>query len=208
LPHTKLFITYGVSEAGNVSLYEFSTGEIREHCVGISSKGVRVCFQNDDGEIFRATKENPGRILVESDGVMLGYWGDNSLSESVLVNPHTLKTSDIGYADLDENIYVLGRFDDVFDIGGYKVSPLEIESLVMTRQDVKECLCVIDENRVAVKILKLLVVMKTGRKFSEKALYSYLTERMEIFKVPKCIVQVNEIPRENKLYKPIRRVQQ
>lgn len=205
LPRTKLFITYGVSEAGNISIHEFSAGEIREHCVGLPSKGVRVYFQNDDGEIFCATKENPGRLLVESDGVMLGYWGDESLSGSVLVTPRTLKTTDMGYADSDGNIYILGRVDDVFDIGGYKVSPLEIESLVMMRQDIKECLCVIDENRLAGKILKLLVVMKDGQEFSEKALYSYLAERMEIFKVPKSIAQVNEIPRENKLYKPVRR---
>ena len=69
-------------------------------------------------------------MLLRGDNVMLGYWDDPDSTREV-VRPEGLWTGDLARVDHDGYIYVLGRRSDMIKTGAYRISPQEIEELLL-----------------------------------------------------------------------------
>ena len=83
------------------------------------------------------------------------------LSEKVYHNGYFL-TNDLGYFDMDGFLYILGRMDDVINVGGLKLLPSEVEKAAMEIKGIEECLCYGVTNPVTGNAVKLLVRVKEG----------------------------------------------
>ena len=101
--------------------------------------------------------------------------------------------SDIGYMDDDGFVYVLGRADDVINVGGLKVAPNEIEEVAMEIEGVEDCVCFPVNSDVLGYVPKLLLVMDKKTSFDVKAIRSHLAMRLENYKIPVYIEQVDFI---------------
>lgn len=201
LPYTNLYIAYGGTEAGNSSCINYSEYPEKAHCVGIESKYAKISFVDMDGNVMNDTSyENPGILACEGPNVMMGYWKDPELTASVLKGGKVI-LADMGYRGEDGMIYLLGRRDDVINTGGNKVAPYEIEELVMCLPEVFECACVPVPDRIMGSVPKLYVVLKDNEVFSYKRIYNFLATRLENFKLPRYIEQIDALPRTNGLGK-------
>jgi len=195
LPNTKLFITYGATEAGALSSFEFSKFPRKPFCIGKPYSSTSIDFLDDSyNPVLNTTKNNPGIIAVTSPTVMSGYWKEPELTNSVLTGKQLLM-ADIGYKGDDDLIYVLGRRDDVISTGGHKVSPAEIEEIVVQIEGVKECACVAVQDDIMGSIPKLYVVMYKGVEFSQRVIFGLLTKRLEAYKLPRVIEEIDVLPR-------------
>ena len=103
--------------------------------------------------------------------------------------------SDLGYIDEDGYLYLVGRRDDVINVGGLKVAPTEVEDIALHHPAIEECVCVPFDQAGYGKSIKMLVKVKKGEAFAPDDIAAFLNERLENYKVPKVFEEVMEIPK-------------
>ena len=103
--------------------------------------------------------------------------------------------SDLGFISEDGYLYLIGRRDDVINIGGFKVVLLKLR---MWHKGLRESLsaCIPYEDKMFGRCLKMLVVLKDNYCFDATAISDYMESKLEEFhKIPKIIDCVREIPK-------------
>lgn len=181
LPHSRLYNTYASTETGIISTYNYNDGKCLVGCLGKPMKHSEVLITEE------------GLIACKGDTLMSGYVGDPDKTATVL-RDGVLYTSDIGLLDKEGMLHLTGREDDVINVGGFKVSPTEVEDVAFSFPAVKDCICIPVENRITGYALKLLVVTKESS-FDKKALALFLKSKLETYKVPLLYEQVDSIRR-------------
>ena len=196
LPNTRLYNTYASTETGIITTYNYNGGKCQAGCLGRPMKHARLFITPE------------GFIACQGPTLMTGYIGDPELTATVLrsypplpregqgggVVP-TLITADRGIIDDEGMLHLLGREDDVINVGGFKVAPTEVEDVAMSLPEVADCVCIAAEHPIAGRTLKLLVVMTEGSVFDKRIIARYLKSRLESYKVPLLYEQVEKVNR-------------
>ena len=81
--------------------------------------------------------------------------------------------------------------------GGNKIAPSEVEDAAGKFEGILECACVPVPNPLLGQEPKLFVVMKEGVAFNQVAIIQFLKERLENYKVPKLVVEIEKLPRSS-----------
>ena len=194
LPNTRLYFAYGSSEAGCVSMYDYSKNRGLISCVGKPNKNANIFIVDDNRNPIKSSKENQGLIAISGGMVMQGYYNAPELTEGVLKDG-VVYTNDIGYIDDEGYVYMLGRKGDVINIGGLKIAPTEVENVVLRYPDIADCACFAVEDRMGGVVPKLNVVMKKGCELDTAALRAHMAKHLEAFKIPTQRVKVDELPK-------------
>lgn len=182
LPNSRLYNTYASTETGIISTYDYSHNDCKAGCLGKPMKHASVIITNEN------------TIACKGPMLMSGYLGDESSTKRILVDD-VLYTSDIGYIDKDGCLCLKGRKDDIINVGGYKISPVEVENVVLAFPDVIDCVCVCDNNPIIGNILKLIYVPKDKQAFDIKCLIKFLKINLESYKIPSSYVMSDKIER-------------
>lgn len=194
LPRTRLYFTYGASEAGGVSILEYSKYKKEGGCSGKPSERWRVFTVDDDKKEIASSKNAPGRIAVLGRGMMSGYYNEPELTKEVL-SDGVLYTNDIGYFDEDGFLFVIGRRGDVINLGGLKVPPAEVENTVLRFPGIAECACFAVQDAKGATVLKLNIVEQQGSDIQISELREHMRGDLEAFQIPKLIEKVSRIPK-------------
>ena len=147
LPETRLYFAYGSSEAGCVSMYDYSKNRGLISCVGKPNKNANIFIVDENRNPIKSSKENQGLIAISGGMVMQGYYNAPELTAEVLKDG-VVYTNDIGYIDDEGFVYMLGRRGDVINIGGLKIAPTEVENVVLRYPDIADCACFAKEDRM------------------------------------------------------------
>ena len=193
LPMSRLYNGYGASEAGSIVIYDYAAVEKPENCAGKPSYKASLCFVDEKGNTIRSSKENSGQLVCKSDVNMQGYLGDPDLTAEILKDGQVYM-SDIGYFDEEGYVYLIGRKDNVINIGGLKVAPEEVENVIESYDGVKECLLFQGRSANELPVLCCLVVASKDRELNEASLKQFMKENLEHYKIPQEIRIVEEIP--------------
>lgn len=145
--------------------------------------------QSQEGEVSVVLKPAPVSI-------MHGYAGDTQRTAQALGGSH-YRTSDVAQQDAQGYYTFVGRTDDVFKSSGYRISPFELESILIEHPLVAEAAVVPspDPNRLSVP--KGFVVLKPGVQpdaASARSLFLFLRDRVAPFKRIRRI-QFSELPK-------------
>lgn len=174
----ELYEALGMSE---ISTYISSspTVPVRTGSPGKAQKGRSVCILEN------------GQLAVHrtDPGLMLRYWGDDPLSGEWFA------TGDTAEIDADGYIWYHGRDDDLMNAGGFRVSPLEVESVLLQHPDVAEA--GVREWKVSesASIIAAFIVPHAGTSPDEEAVLSFVRGRLAAYKCPKQIWFVPALPR-------------
>jgi acetyl-CoA synthetase len=145
----------------------------------------------DDGEICLALSERPL-------GLMVGYHGDAERTAEAMAGGY-YHTGDVGSRDTDGYITYVGRTDDVFKASDYRISPFELESVLIEHPAVAEAAVVPSPDPLRLAVPKAYVVLAAGwRPDAETAaaIFAYCREhlapykrirRLEFAELPKTI---------------------
>ena len=182
LPKTRLYNTYASTETGIIATYNYNDGRCMANCLGRPMPHSRVLITPE------------GLIACQGDTLMSGYVGDPELTATVL-RDDTIFTSDIGTLDDEGMLHLSGRASDVINVGGFKVSPIEVEEVAMSNPLVSDCICISASHPVTGRALKLLVVTPSNQPLDKRSLARYLADRLEPYKVPMLYEQVDTIAR-------------
>lgn len=194
LPHVRKFDAYGGSEVGAVCYIDYNSVNRGPGCVGKANDGVDIFIVDEDYKPMNASKDNPGIIAIRSNTVTAGYWNEPDITAST-IQDGVIYMTDLGYIDDDGYLFLVGRRDDVINIGGLKVAPTEVEDVVLRHPSVADCACVPYEDKMCGRVLKMYVVMKCGLSFDPMDITSYLETKLEAYKLPKFIECIKEIPK-------------
>ena len=179
LPHSRLYNGYGATEIGCAAAYNFNDGKYMEGCIGRPFKNAIVEIDED------------GTIVVSGPGIMSGYINDEENTRKVLVDGK-IHMSDLAYFDEDGMIHLTGRVGDLINVGGYKVSPLEVESVASSFPGITDCICVASKHPIIGPALKLIVATDKET-FDKHALAVYIKSKLEAYKVPTMYEVVDAI---------------
>ena len=118
LPYTRLYNTYASTETGIIATYNYNDKRCMANCLGRPMPHSKILITPD------------GLIACQGDTLMSGYVGDPELTATVL-RDDTVFTSDVGILDEEGMLHLSGRASDVINVGGFKVSPIEVEEAAM-----------------------------------------------------------------------------
>ncbi len=206
LPNVEIYNTWGSSESGGAIFCNVSEVVKNEMHIGALGKPltgkVWVKILDLEGNPIESDAAHPGRMALKGDMQMAGYWNNQSATGETLKDGWLL-TGDMAYLQ-DGYVFMLGRADDIINVGGEKVSPIEVENIAGQYEFIKECACIgaEDEKGVLGQIPVLFVVTKSG--YLEENFVKYLSAKMERYKLPQKFIKLLELPR-NRMQKIDRR---
>lgn len=194
LPKTRLYNNYGSSEAASVCMYDYNKYPSKNGCIGMVMPESEILVVDDNHSAIKSSRDNVGCIACAGNTIMKRYVNEPELTDQVLKNG-IIYTNDVGYIDDDGFVYIIGRRDDVINVGGLKVAPSEVENVALEFSGVDDCICISIPNLVSGCALKLLVVMKDDAEYSTKNIAAFLKSKLESYKVPMAYEQVDKIRR-------------
>ena len=97
--------------------------------------------------------------------------------------------------DNDENLFLVGRNDDVINIGGEKVIPNEIEEIIKQIPEIEDVVAFGINNEIFGKTIKVNIIKKKNSKLDKIKILSYCLKNLEKFKIPSKIEFVEKIPK-------------
>lgn len=145
-------------------------------------------------------KPQPGRsVQVLADGqigvhrsdpgLFLRYWGEEPAGDAWFA------TGDLGEIDDEGYLWYRGRADDLMNAGGFRVSPLEVEAVLLQHPTVADA--GVREWRVSetASIIAAFIVAQPDAAANEQAILAFVRDRLAAYKCPKQIWFVHALPR-------------
>lgn len=197
IPKVTIYNTWGSSESGGAIFCNVSEVVKSNEYVGALGKPlsgkVEIKIIDEEGRQIDSNPDYPGRMALKGDMQMMGYWDNEEETKKTLVDGWLL-TGDMAYLK-DGYVFMLGRADNIINVGGEKVSPIEVENIAGQCPGVIECACigVSDPQGVLGQVPALFVV--AGPAYEEDALKQFLAQRMERYKIPQCYRYIEKLPR-------------
>ena len=192
---------YGMTEIG-MGISNPYNGERRAGAVGQPLPGVECrLFDESDNPIEEESKS--GEIRIKGDNVFLEYWGNEEATQSSF-RDGWFCTGDVAVIE-DGYFRIMGRSSvDIIKSGGYKLSALEIEGVLLTHESVEEVAVIGVEDDTWGEAVTAFVVVKDGTELSYNSLKIWCGDRMSSYKIPKKLVVVDTLPRNamGKVTKP------
>jgi acyl-CoA synthetase (AMP-forming)/AMP-acid ligase II len=201
LPATRIIVTYGLTEASRVCFREVTDPDLKVGSVGQPYPGVTLLILNEEGQFIEVGAQGhtpqQGRVAVKSAMVMKGYWNRPDLTMQVLRSDGTLLTSDYGHLDSENYLFLLGRIDELINSGGEKISPDEVEMVLLGHPAIAEVAVtkIPDPEGILGEVVKAYIVRNPGFQTDSDELMRYCNRHLESFKVPKIIEFSESLPR-------------
>ena len=187
---TKIYEAYGMSECST-----FISGSpahpSRPGMLGQPQQGRRVAIVDGDGR--PVPMGAPGIIAVSTrdPGLMLGYLGAED-ETAARIKGEWFLTGDQGHMEEDGQIAYHGRDDDMMNAGGYRVSPLEVEAVLLAHPGITEA----GATDIEVKEdVRLIAAFYTGpAEISDDELAAWCAERLARYKQPRMFRHLDALP--------------
>jgi acyl-coenzyme A synthetase/AMP-(fatty) acid ligase len=175
-PRARLKQTFGTSETGILST---------------KSKADDSLFMKLGGKGF-AYKVIEGQLFIKSDVSMVGYLN----ADDPFTDEGWFPTGDLVEVDKDGYLKIKGRTKEVINVGGEKVLPAEIESLLLTMPQLEDVMAYGEKNAITGESVTVDVVLKEGieKKNIKKQIRKFCLERLDRFKIP---TKVNVVEQTN-----------
>ena len=181
---------YGMTEAAHqMASNPLPPGSRKPGSVGRGT-GVSIAILNDAGDLLAAGER--GEVSIKGPNVFHGYEGNPKANAESFTNGW-FRTGDQGYLDNEGYLRLTGRIKELINRGGEKISPLEIDALLLTHPAVAEAVCFGVPDRVYGEAVAAAVVLKEPA--TEAELIAHCRSSLSEFKVPKVIHVVESIPR-------------
>ncbi|KAM0956744.1 hypothetical protein ACFX2I_024900 [Malus domestica] len=179
-------------------------GERKAGTVGKPFPGVEVKIVAEDESGSDTT--GVGELCVKSPSLFKEYWKLPEVTKQSFTSDGYFRTGDAGTVDEDGYYIILGRTSaDIMKVGGYKLSALEIESVLLQHPAVEEC-CVLglpDRDYGEVVCAIIVPGAETKRKQKEELkpaisleeLSSWAKDKLAPYKIPTRLILWDSLPR-------------
>lgn len=183
---------YGMSETG-FTLSNPYDGERKAGSVGHAVPGYEVKVVDDEGN--RCQEFEPGEIWVKGTGLMQGYWNQPEVTKAAFTEGW-FRTGDVAVVDGHGYHHIQGRRSaDIIKSGGFKISALEIEDVLLRHPAIAEAAVVGLPCPEWGERIVAAVVLHTTTPYDSEAVLSFAREHLARFKCPRELYPMAELPR-------------
>lgn len=191
---TQIYIMYGQTEAtARLSYLPPESLPEKLGSIGKGIPGVSLQVLSVDGQPIQPGEI--GEVVAEGKNIMLGYFEDEVETQKVLRNGK-LHTGDLATVDEDGYIYLVAREKEFLKVGGERISPKEIENVLVALPGVVDCSVVGIADEHLGEAVKALIVLneQAQHKLSEAEIRTHCYKQLARNKIPKEIQFVAQIP--------------
>jgi len=192
LPQTRVCMHYGLTEASRSAFMEFHEDADFLDSVGKASPHTDIKVMDENGKELAENQE--GEICVKGEHVTHGYL-DLPINDSFFGG--YFRTGDWGYKTKEGYIYLISRKKELINVGGKKVSPIEVEEQLFKIPGIDDCACigVPDEEGVLGEVVKAFIVKAKDCEITFDDIKNQLNGKLESYKLPVHYQWIDEIPK-------------
>ena len=167
---------------------------------GLRKPGTVGCAAGPEVAIMDESNENlletgtTGEVVIRGDNVTSGYENNPTANEECFVSGW-FRTGDQGVLDDDGYLTITGRLKEIINRGGEKISPREVDDVLMDHAAVQQCVTFAMPHKSLGEEVAAAVVLHDGENADEKDIRTFAGQRLATFKVPRKIIILDEIPK-------------
>ncbi len=180
-PDVRFVVMYGQTEAtARLSWLPPEVYDRRKGSMGKGIPGVELKVVNEKGEPIKPGET--GEVIARGDNIMMGYFADEEGTKNAIRNGW-LYTGDLGTVDEDGYIYLTARSKEIIKVRGKRISPKEIEAVILALPEVIDCTIEGIEDEIEGEMLKATVTVRKdsiGTAYQGKA-YSSIVHNILLF---------------------------
>lgn len=191
-PNTRICMHYGLTEASRSLFMEFHQNKSDLSTIGIPvTPDVDVQVFSDEGNVLPAGEQ--GELCVKGNMVMKSYLLEEDNKDAFW--GEYFRTGDLGYKSKAGNFYLISRKKEMINVGGKKVSPIEIEEAILALGNISDCICVaIKDPKGLVGEVPKVYILQSGTTVSLDEIKSDLAKNIESYKMPVEFEWIDKIP--------------
>jgi oxalate---CoA ligase len=187
-----LIESYGMTEAAHqMASNPLPPLERRRGTVGRAA-GPEIAIRHEDGELLPAGEV--GEVVIRGSNVTAGYESNPKANEEAFVDGW-FRTGDQGVMDAEGYLSITGRLKEIINRGGEKVSPREIDEILLDHVSVAQVVVFGAPHKRLGEEVAAMVVLHEDHECSERELQQFVAKRVAGYKVPKKILFVDELPK-------------
>ena len=136
---------YGLTESSGVVSTNPYEGLRKPGTIGQPIPATQVMLMDKEDPTQLAPDGEPGELVIRGPQVMQGYWNRATTDASTFAEhngDHWLRTGDVATIDDDGYLTIVDRIKDMIAVGGFKVFPSQVESVLLENDRIKEALVI------------------------------------------------------------------
>ncbi len=189
-PVASVYDLYGSTETGSCDFWHQPTSE-NDGLIGNPTENVQFKILDSAGS--EVLVGEPGELAIRTSYGMAGYLDNPELTHTSFTADF-YRTGDLACARTDGSVSLVGRLKELVSQGGNKIAPQEIDNLLCTHPGVAASLSAGRPDDRLGETLHSVIVLCSSTTLTGDELRSWLSGRVERFKVPKTIRIVDELP--------------
>ncbi len=185
---------YGLSEASPITHLSPASDKRKVGSIGLPLPDTEARIVDMELGTIPMPPGKVGELIIRGPQVMSGYWNSPDESAGALRNGW-LYTGDIASMDEDGFFFIVDRKKDMSIVGGYNVSPREIDEVLYEHPKVKEAVSVGVPHTSRGEVIKAYIVLKDGEACDASEIIRWCRERLASYKVPRMVEFRTELPK-------------
>lgn len=186
---------YGMTEAAHqMACNPLESGTQKPGAVGIpAGPRMRIAHETENHLI-----EGTGEVVISGPNVTPGYESNpdaNAKNFFEADGARWFRTGDQGAFDADGYLHLTGRLKEIINRGGEKISPLEVDGILLDHPDVAQVVTFALPHPKLGEEVAVAVVLKDGATATEQDIRSFAAKHIADFKVPRKVIIMDEIPK-------------
>ena len=183
---------YGMTEATHqMACNPLPPAARKAGTVGIAA-GPEVAIMDLTGNLLNAG--STGEIVIRGDNVTSGY-ENNDTANAEAFTGDWFRTGDQGVMDDEGYISITGRLKEIINRGGEKISPREVDEVLMDHPAVQQVVTFAIPHDKLGEEVGAIVVLREGAQAEAAEIRAFAAQRLADFKVPRTILFKDEIPK-------------
>jgi acyl-CoA synthetase (AMP-forming)/AMP-acid ligase II len=184
--------SYGMTEAAHqMASNPLPPRPRKPGSVGVAA-GTQIAIMDAAGNLMAGGES--GEIVVRGPNVTSGYL-NNPEANAAAFHDGWFRTGDQGTLDEEGYLRINGRLKEIINRGGEKVSPLEVDVVLLDHPAVQLALTFAVPHEILGEEVAAAVVLREGASATERELRDFAEKHLAHYKVPHKIVFVSELPR-------------
>jgi acyl-CoA synthetase (AMP-forming)/AMP-acid ligase II len=184
--------SYGMTEASHQMASNPLPPKVRKPGSVGPAAGPEIGIMNEVGDIVPSGEQ--GEVVIRGLNVMQGYDKNPEANQEAFVRDW-FRTGDLGSLDSDKYLFITGRKKEMINRGGEKISPREIDEALLDHPAVSQAIAFAIPDQRTGEDVAAAVVLREGGTATERELRNFVAERLALFKVPRRIVLLDELPK-------------
>jgi long-chain acyl-CoA synthetase len=191
LPNTRICMHYGLTEASRSAFISFHDEKEHLNSAGKASPNTVISVFSEDGN--RVAQNVDGEICISGKHVCSDYWGISRTDFKKDFFGDFFRTGDWGHIDEDGYVFLVSRKKEIINVGGKKVSPIEVEEQLNAIDGIVESACVGVHDDVLGEVVKAFCVCSKPVDF--ELVKKVLFKKIETYKIPVFFETMETLPK-------------